>query len=127
MSKIMYMDEEYAGTGSVYVVESGTDGDWTYRKWSDGTAECWRNYSANFWINNAYGSMYMSTTVTITFPTGLFIAEPMLTTGGAVNSGASWVSIHSLTSTNFAFRLMNGTSITNLASNPSFYAVGKWQ
>lgn len=25
------------------IVESGTSGIWTYRKWSDGTAECWGN------------------------------------------------------------------------------------
>lgn len=23
------------------IIERGTSGDWTYQKWSDGTAECW--------------------------------------------------------------------------------------
>ena len=28
-----------------FVVEQGTQGDWTYRKWNNGLAECWRNVS----------------------------------------------------------------------------------
>lgn len=31
----------------VYIVESGTSGIWNYRKWSDGTAECWGCYTAS--------------------------------------------------------------------------------
>lgn len=27
------------------IVEQGTSGIWTFRKWSDGTAECWGKYS----------------------------------------------------------------------------------
>jgi hypothetical protein len=27
--------------GKCYVTSSGTTGDWRWRKWSDGTAECW--------------------------------------------------------------------------------------
>lgn len=30
-----------------YIVEQGTSGDWTYRKWSDGTAECWGRQAGN--------------------------------------------------------------------------------
>ncbi len=30
-----------------YISESGTDGIWTYRKWSDGTAECWGRASVS--------------------------------------------------------------------------------
>lgn len=29
------------------VVETGTSGNWYYRKWSDGTAECWGRYVFN--------------------------------------------------------------------------------
>lgn len=30
-----------------HVVEQGTSGDWMYRKWSDGIAECWGRQSGN--------------------------------------------------------------------------------
>ena len=38
-----------------YVVEQGTSGNWTYRKWSSGEVECW--YHAN------YGTITLSTTL----------------------------------------------------------------
>lgn len=27
-----------------YIVEQGTSGNWTYRKWNSGIAECWGEY-----------------------------------------------------------------------------------
>lgn len=34
-----------------YVVEQGTDGIWTYRKWNSGVAECWGVYSKTLSIS----------------------------------------------------------------------------
>lgn len=31
-------------TNTPLVVETGTSGNWYYRKWSDGMAECWANF-----------------------------------------------------------------------------------
>ena len=61
------------------VVEQGTSGIWTYRKWSDGTAECWGKQSrptATFmaWTNNMWFSYVGSTP----FPTGLFVDTPVV-------------------------------------------------
>lgn len=57
--------------GTRLVVESGTSGIWRYRKWSDGTAECWGVYSATIshYATNFGGYGYY---VDLTFPTGLF-------------------------------------------------------
>ena len=43
-------------TPNAYVTATGTSGGWTYRKWSNGTCECWAtvNYSAN--VNGSWGS-----------------------------------------------------------------------
>ena len=109
------------------VVEQSTSGGWRYRKWSDGTAECWRNYSASFWVNNAYGSVYMSNKADLMLPSGLFTSVPSVTTGGGTNAGASWISIASVTKDTITFRMMNGTSATDLSSTPSFYAIGRWK
>ena len=39
------------------VIEQGTSGIWTYRKWSDGTAECWGRGMVNgTW--SAWGNVY---------------------------------------------------------------------
>lgn len=55
----------------VYIVESGTSGMWNYRKWSDGTAECWgqknQSVSATSW-----GTMYYIRLEADDYPAGLF-------------------------------------------------------
>lgn len=43
-----------------YVVEQGTQGDWTYRKWNSGFAECWRNVSVTPGNVNATNNISMS-------------------------------------------------------------------
>ena len=44
---------EKLGLIADYVVEQGTDGIWTYRKWNSGIAECWGYWPAT----NASGSI----------------------------------------------------------------------
>lgn len=43
-----------------HVVEQGTQGDWTYRKWNSGFAECWRNVSVTPSTVNGTNSITMS-------------------------------------------------------------------
>lgn len=42
-----------------YVVQQGTQGEWTYRKWNSGFAECWRNVSVTPGNVNANNSIAM--------------------------------------------------------------------
>lgn len=42
------------------VVESGTTGMWRYKKWSDGTAECWGRYTMSSKMENTWGSLSVS-------------------------------------------------------------------
>lgn len=64
-------------TNTPMVVEQGTSGIWTYRKWSDGTAECWGTYSDTISHNGTVFGGY-AYTVTVNFPTGLFVALPVV-------------------------------------------------
>lgn len=41
------LDEVLPSTAVDYVVEQGTSGMWTYRKWNSGIAECWGKYTRN--------------------------------------------------------------------------------
>lgn len=43
-----------------FIIEQGASGDWFYRKWNSGIAECWLR--KNVWgnCNTAWGSMYIS-------------------------------------------------------------------
>lgn len=63
------------------IVEQGTNyTGWTYRKWSDGTAECWYSKTVSAKINTATGSGYGSGAVSgsnVSFPF-TFIAIPTI-------------------------------------------------
>ena len=59
--------------GVDYVVEQGTSGIWTYRKWNSGIAECWGQTSVASRQYAANGGYY---NVTENLPSGLFIASP---------------------------------------------------
>ena len=89
------------------VIEKGTSGDWTYRKWSDGTAECWCTWSGTL---SSYTSIFggYGFYTDVTFPTDLFNVAPVPTFAATCGSG-------------FA---LTGT-ITNLAKTGArFFVVG---
>ena len=46
-----------------YVIEQGEANGWTYRKWSNGEAECWKVVEHNTALTNPWGSMYYGTNV----------------------------------------------------------------
>ena len=64
-----------------YVIEEGSSGIWTYRKWASGISECWgiHNQSITSWTQ--WGGTYYSApyNVQVSYPPDLFIAEPVLT------------------------------------------------
>ena len=65
-----------------FVIEEGTSGDWTYRKWFSGVAECWGKFQASITSWSAEGALYkgMGTGAQITpyYPSSLFVAAPEL-------------------------------------------------
>lgn len=56
-----------------YVIEQGTDGIWTYRKWLNGTAECWGHQDVESTTYSANGGYKAISGV---LPSGLFITTP---------------------------------------------------
>lgn len=48
-----------------FVIQQGTSGVWTYRKWKSGIAECWCQYSFTAAITTAWGVLYESSAVTL--------------------------------------------------------------
>lgn len=98
-------------TTADYVVDQGTSGIWTYRKWSSGISECWGLYTAtltNYASSIGGASLYGYKTESLSFPTGLFIEEPIPTFSAYIGSG-------------FAITGTLSTAIS--ATNCTFYAV----
>lgn len=104
------------------VVEQGTSGGWTYRKYADGTAECWGGVSASTTLATV-GSYYHRGTLTFSFPSGLFNTSPVL---NVLCQQGFWCGINSVSkssATLYAFDVVNGT--TNLGLH--VHAIGRWK
>lgn len=73
-----------------YIVESGTENGFTYRKWNSGVMEAWGSFSlTGSYTWKAWGQIYESSRgVTVTYPTG-FNAKPWVNVGCTYNTGAS--------------------------------------
>lgn len=72
-----------------YIIERGTSGNWTYEKWNSGKAVCWgrHRHSVTSWAS--WGNLYEANGTTISYPSGLFIANPSFTV--TIESGGSGV------------------------------------
>lgn len=108
------------------VVDQGTSGVWTYRKWSDGTSEVWCKGAAySLGINTAWGSDYYGDLITVNFPSGSFNATPMAMITSHGGDGV-YFAISTISSTSlkyYPFCAKNGTK----AFEPRIYAIGKWK
>ena len=62
----------------VHIVESGTSGIWSYRKWSDGTAECWGTYNFQLNLVDQFQNVWAGHSFTLNLPSGLFVSTTSL-------------------------------------------------
>lgn len=66
---------------SDFIVEQGTSGIWTYRKWNGGVAECFGRMSVDADVNIPWGSLYIARINEVAFPI-TFSATPICVYGG---------------------------------------------
>lgn len=69
-----------------YIVEQGTSGIWTYRKWNSGIAECWGHYSTTETNYTSFSSFYGYYGYCY-FPENFFIAPPNIQYAGKCGTG----------------------------------------
>lgn len=126
---------EQPSTGSAsdtadYIVEQGTSGIWTYRKWNSGIAECW-GYTASASIACTSplsgSSVYYSAEQTIAFPSGLFNDIPKNVQVSVWDGGyGTYGNISSWNKNNFLFYYYSPKSQTrNMDAN--ILAQGRWK
>lgn len=76
-----------------YVIEeggTGTHDNWYYRKWSDGTLECWIKKAFSTAIDTAWGSLwYKALGVLPDYPVS-FLYLPSVTGSAHAASGSAW-------------------------------------
>lgn len=114
-------------TNQSRIIDSGTDGIWTYRKWSDGTAECWGVYTNTVsHYATAFGG-YGYSSGTVSFPQNLFQSAPVPTFSARIGDGfaVTGTQTNSLTNTSSIFYAVSSVS----GSQTCYwyiYLVGKW-
>lgn len=110
-----------------YIVEQGTSGNWTYRKWNSGIAECWgrltetkTNYTTVNGFYGYYGYMY--------FPEGLFNAPPVTQYCGMAGSGFTMPALGARKdSERFFVYYFLGTQSGETSVNIEAYSIGRWK
>ena len=110
-----------------YVVEEGTSGQWIYRKWASGVAECWCIYESAITGSTSWGSVYYTTIKTVSFPTSLFIERPSCSITSIGNGIQGWGTSNRCTKDEIDVFLMRPTSASGGTPSLSLHAIGKWK
>ena len=114
---------------SDFVVQKGTSGNWYYRKWNSGRAECWGNIPINTAITSSIGSIYYAEIENIAFPSGLFINKPLVF-ANSTSTAVLTVAIRGSTTTKsvFGINLMYPVSYPNAITwEVAVEARGTWK
>lgn len=118
-----------AGTVPVadYVVAQGISGNWRYRKWNSGIAECWITSSRNVSgsqssiISTAY---YMKVTWT-DFPP-IFSEAPRGWGSGTLGTGLGWLTVVPRSKTSIDIFII-GNQDSSSGGIDSLMLIGKWK
>lgn len=110
-----------------HVIEEGTDGVWTYRKWASGIYECWGEYSGSVSINNHLSGAYYSDGITVNYP--ITFSEPAnFTVSGGSNDRINWARKFAENRTNQAVFIMIASEQQSSAQiSVNLYARGRWK
>lgn len=69
LGSLWYDTDEEIVAAQDYVVESGTSGIWTYRKWNSGLAECWGTYiTTGNYYSGPYAGWFYGYQVNVPYP-----------------------------------------------------------
>lgn len=91
-----------------YVVEEGTSGIWSYKKWNSGIAECWGQWSGSLThYSTTLGGYLFANTMNLPFT---FSEAPTYTYVGKVGSGAGIPSSLFSSTTQVQFVLLSSLS-----------------
>lgn len=123
--------------GADSIMEQGTSGIWTYRKWTSGLKECWGKHSVTINLNGSSGVtgiVSYTGAITASYPNGLFTDIPDCTAtltqllGSDSKQYNGWLfskGVGSATATPSFGMFRIGSGVTNLTVDVVFHAIGK--
>ena len=110
-----------------YVVDQGTSGIWTWRKWNSGISECWGIENTASSTQQVEGGMYYSVKY-VDFPKNLFIATPCTTVSAHGNWIGGAMTGTALSKTTYQGYLYTPTSAGHTrALQTMIHARGRWK
>ena len=120
--------EKFGKLSVDYIVEQGIDGNWTYRKWNSGIAECWGKHTIKSLDcgANHYSGFYYSKGTSISFPTELFSETPVVCFDGGSQNYINFIRDFGSSKTDAYFLvagLISGINNVNL----QIQAKGRWK
>lgn len=128
--QIAELQDSIADAKADYIVEQGTDGIWTYRKWNSGIAECWGTYTGtvSYTSNSGACGGYRATIQSISFPFE-FISSPSATATHNGNSTTYYGAVANVSTwaTGLAIALDRGNSQSNVPISVTIFAKGTWK
>ena len=116
--------------GNPYLsVESGSSGNWYYKKWSNGDAELWMNYAIAGWdCSNEFGACYRTDLITIpSFPFKVY--SPSLTVSYETDGYGAipWATSPTTVDGPPTYYLVRPTSFLIENGALVFHVLGKWK
>lgn len=110
-----------------FVVDQGTSGAWTYRKWNNGTAECWGTLNGTlspYTTINGFSAYEGS----VSFPSRLFTAVPNVQFQPYIGNGFAIPARGVIsTATQCKWVALSNVSAANTAVKIDVFAIGKWK
>lgn len=124
------IDQEIKELKTDYVVATGNQNGWTWRRWASGLMECYARIKVSFQTNIKWRNIYRSETglYNQTYPVP-FVSTPVLVRSFDSDKGTSWA----LASSGASKTNTGGTMFANPVPNVkesgylSFFAQGRWK
>lgn len=114
-------------TIAAYVVEVGVSGSWTYRKWSNGTSECWGTINGTLSPYTTFNG-FSGYEGGIDFPSGLFNAVPNVQFQAYIGNGFAIPARGGIsTATQFKWVALSNVSTANTTVKIDAFAIGRWK
>ena len=112
-----------------YIVEQGTIGNWAYRKWNSGTAECW--LVNNLYLTGSTPVAYMNGSAYYSYATAYlpfaFQTQPRIVAEGNLGTGMGFVNVSSSSGTrNFTVYVTGNQESADITIH-AMTVTGRWQ
>lgn len=108
------------------VIAEGASGNWRYRKWASGIAECWIRDARTCVINSSSGNIYYGASWSITPPI-TFSNTPVVQVHGQPTSGVGWLTGDSATTGSAIYIRPVAPSSSTATFYYNVYCIGTWE